>query len=219
MFKRIIALLLPWPLRRHWLQRCFGYSIHPRARIGLAWVFPETLEMGEGSSIGHATVVKGLRLLRLGAQASIGRGCWITGFPRGAARHFQHQPERRPELIVGAHSAITNRHLIDCTASVVLGEFTTFAGFASQILTHSIDLAASRQSSAPVTIGNYCFVGTNSVLLGGAILPDHCVLGAKSLLNKPLTETHTLYGGVPAVALKKLPPNLGYFLRQEGFVD
>lgn len=219
MLKRLLSFLLPWPLRRRWLQRFFGFSIHPTARIGLAWIFPESLEMGQNSSIGHATVVKGLSRLVLGAHASIGRACWVTGFPRGGARHFTHQPDRRPELIVGAHSAITNRHLIDCTASVMIGEFSTFAGFASQILTHSIDLSVSRQSSAPIAIGSYCFVGTNSVLLGGSVLPDYCVLGAKSLLNRAFTETHTLYAGAPAVAVKRLPEELAYFRREQGFVD
>jgi acetyltransferase-like isoleucine patch superfamily enzyme len=101
---------------------------------------------------------------------------------------------------------------------VTIGSFTTFAGFQSQILTHSIDLENNRQSSAPVRIGDYCFVGTNSVFLGGSALPDYCVLGAKSLVNKSFSDTHTLYGGVPAQAIKKLSPELKYFTRSEGFV-
>lgn len=219
MIKKLIAVLLPWPLRRWWLGRAFGYRIHATARIGLAWIFPRELEMGEGSSIGHLTVAKGLTRLQLGAHASIGRGCWITGFPEGGGRHFTHLPDRRPELLVGDHAAITNRHLIDCTASVSIGEFTTFAGFSSQILTHSIDLAEGRQSAAPVRIGSYCFVGTNSVLLAGAVLPDRCVLGAKSLLNKAQSQPQTLYAGVPAVAVKELPADLAYFQRTVGYVD
>lgn len=94
-------------------------------------------------------------------------------------------------MIVGEHSAITNRHLIDCTDRVTLGRFTTFAGFRSQILAHSIDLAECRQSARPVTIGDYCFVGTDCVLLGGSALPDCSVLAAKSLLNKPQSEPYT----------------------------
>jgi hypothetical protein len=44
------------------------------------------------------------------------------------------------------------------------------------------------------------------------------VLGAKSLLNKSLTETYNLYGGVPARLLQKLSPDFAYFRRSEGFV-
>ena len=36
-------------------------------------------------------------------------------------------------------------------------------------------------TAAPITIGDYCFVGTNCVLLGGSVLPSYSVLAAKSL--------------------------------------
>ena len=214
----LFSCLLPWHLRRAFLESQFGFQIHPTARIGLAWVFPNRLIMEEGSAIGSVTVCKGLDLLHLKAHATIGRGNWITGFPLGASQHFAHQVDRRPELIVGEHSAITNRHLLDCTSSVTIGRFTTFAGFHSQIISHSIDLEQNRQSSQPVRVGDYCFVGTNCVLLGGSALPDFCVLGAKSLLNKAFTETYQLYGGVPARPIKALSRDCKYFQRTEGFV-
>jgi acetyltransferase-like isoleucine patch superfamily enzyme len=174
--------------------------------------------MEEGSQIGHLTVCKGIDLLHLKAHSSIGRGNWITGFPLGGSPHFADEANRRPELVLGEHAAITHRHLIDCTNSVTIGRFTTMAGFQSQILTHSIDLERNRQTSAPVRIGDYCFVGTNSVLLPGSSLPDYSVLGAKSLLNRAFTDAYTLYGGVPAATIKQLPADYAYFKRTEGFV-
>ena len=70
-----------------------------------------------------------------------------------------------------------------------------------------------------MTVGAYCFVGTNCVLLGGAALPDRSVLGAKSLLNKAFTEPGQLYGGVPAKLLQPIPQaETAYFHRQEGSV-
>jgi acyl-[acyl carrier protein]--UDP-N-acetylglucosamine O-acyltransferase len=215
---KLFSFVLPWELRRLFLEKQFGFQIHSTARIGLAWIFPVRLIMEEGSSIGAATVCKNIELLHLKARATIGRGNWITGFPFGPSPHFSHQTDRRPELILGEHSAITNRHLIDCTNSVTIGRFTTFAGFHSQIISHSIDLEENRQSSKPVRIGEYCFVGTNCVLLGGSALPDFCVLAAKSLLNKSFTDTYQLYGGVPACALKALSRDCKYFQRTEGFV-
>jgi acetyltransferase-like isoleucine patch superfamily enzyme len=108
--------------------------------------------------------------------------------------------------------------LIDCTARVRIGAFATVAGFRSQLITHSIDLEAGRQSSEPIEIGEYCFVGTDSVILGGSSLPHHSVLGAKSLLNKKWDTPFQLYGGVPAKPLKELPREMEYFRRKEGFV-
>jgi len=213
-----LSLLLPWSLRRSFLEKQFGYSIHPSSRIGFAWIFPRRLVMEEGSRIGHLTLCKNIDLLHLGAHSVIGQLNWITGFPSGPHRHFAHQPDRRPELIVERHAGISSRHLIDCTARVRIGAFATIGGFRSQLLTHSIDFAAGRQTAEPIEIGEYCFTGTNSVFLGGSILPHHSILGAQSLLNKKWDEPYRLYAGVPAKPVKELSPDLEYFRRAEGFV-
>jgi acetyltransferase-like isoleucine patch superfamily enzyme len=215
---RLFSLILPWPLRRWLLRKAFGYQIDSSARIGVSWIFPKHLTMNAGSHIDHLTVCKGLDSLVMGAHASIGRLNWITGFPSGPSRHFAHQRNRKPELHLGDHAAITNRHLIDCTNRVSIGAFTTLAGFNSQVLTHSIDISEGRQSSEPVEIGAYCFIGTNAVILGGASLPDYCVLGARSLLNKSFERTHQLYAGVPAKEIKEMRSSARYFNRQQGYV-
>jgi acetyltransferase-like isoleucine patch superfamily enzyme len=215
----LLIILLPWSLRRRVLQSVFGYRIHPTARIGLSFIRPRRLIMEEGAVIGHLTVAINLDLVHLHHHARIGRGNWITGMPPGHPKHFLHQPERRPELIMGEHSAVTNRHIIDCTARVTIGRFATFAGFQSQILSHSPDFEKGRQSSAPIVIGDYTFVGTNCVLLGGATLPDYSILAAKSLLTREFTDTHALYGGVPARLIKTLPADSGYFTRTVGVMN
>ena len=214
----LFSLLLPWEWRRRFLGWQFGYSIHPTSRMGLAWICPRQLVLEEHARIGHLTVCKNVDLLHLGAHALIGQLNWITGFPSGQSRHFAHQPERRPELIVERHAGISSRHFIDCTARVRIGAFSTIAGYRSQLITHSIDLSAARQSSEPIEIGEYCFIGTEAVVLGGSSLPHHSVLGAKSLLNKKWDTPYQLYAGVPATPLRELPQEMNYFHRQEGFV-
>ena len=214
----LLSAILPWQIRRAFLEKQFGYQIHPSCHIGLALIFPDRLIMEEGSRIDHLTICKNIALLHLKPHAFIGRGNWITGFPLGPSPHFAAETDRQPQLILGAHAAITHRHFIDCTNSVTIGDFSTFAGFQSQIMTHSVDIERSCQSSLPVHIGKYCFVGTNCVLLGGSALPDFSVLGAKSLLNKAFDESYQLYGGVPAEPLKKLSPDCKYFLRSDGYV-
>jgi len=219
--KRLLAvllLILPWRVRRIALTTFFGYKIHSTAHIGFSFICPEKLEMDAGARIGSLTVCKGISLLRMGERSSIGNLNWITGFPAGDSTFFSANIGRRPELILGAHSAVTNRHSLDCTNSVQIGRFTTFAGIRSQILTHSIDLHECRQSSNPVTIGDYCFVGTGCILLGGSLLPDYSVLGASSLLNKRYSESYFLYAGNPAKPIKALSKEMAYFTRSIGFV-
>jgi carbonic anhydrase/acetyltransferase-like protein (isoleucine patch superfamily) len=213
-----VVVLLPWPMKRWILQRFFGYQIHPTARMGWSWFFPQQLQMGERSVIGHGNVAIHLERVELGVAATVGRGNWITGYAKNGPTHFKHQPDREPVLLIGDHAAITKNHHLDCTHRIRIGAFTTIAGYQSQFLTHSIDIIAGRQHSEPIDIGSYCFVGTDCTVLGGSVLPDRSVLGAKSLLNKSWTDTTHLYGGVPAHPIKALPEDAAYFHRKEGFV-
>jgi len=215
---RIGVLFLPWPLKRRVLSMLFGYRLHKTSRIGFSWVYPESLVMEEHSRIGHFTVCKGLSLATLGRHASIGTLNWISAYPKSADLHYGAEIDRRNDLLMGEHSAITNRHLIDCTNLVSIGKFSTVAGYRSQILTHSINLSQNLQSSASVTIGNYCFIGTGSVFLPGSCLPSHSVLGAGSLLNKVFIGEYYLYAGIPAKPVKDLPKDAKYFSRSQGFV-
>lgn len=215
----MLATLSPWPLKRWILSRVFGYEIDRNASIGLAWVFPKSLKMSAGARIDHLTVALHLDSIVMEEKSSIGRSNWITGFPSGTdSPHFAHQPGRRSELFMGREAAITKQHHIDCTNSVEIGAFSIVAGYQTQILTHSIDIVAGRQDSAPISIGEYSFVGTNSVLLSGSALPSRSVLGAKSLLNRAFNDELTLYAGTPSKAVAKLPAESGFFTRSKGYV-
>lgn len=219
MLKKIFSFFLPWSLRRPYLNYFFGYDISPKAKIGLAWVFPKKLVMKPYSKISHFTVAIHLDYIELSEFVSIGRSNWITGFASGTnSKHFKHQPKRSSQLLVGAHSAITKNHHLDCTNTLSIGSFVTIAGYQSQFLTHSIDVMHNRQDSKPIHIGDYCFISTNVVVLGGSVLPSHSLLAAKALLNKAYDASWTLYGGVPAKAIKEISKDASYFTRKDGFV-
>ncbi|MGI8638018.1 MAG: acyltransferase [Segetibacter sp.] len=219
MFLKTITFFFPWSIRRVLLNKLFGYKIDKKARIGLAWVFPKELSMAAGAKIDHFTAAIHLDRIQMGPSTIIGRSNWITGFPTNSASpHFKHQTDRKAQLILLENAAITKNHHIDCTNSIHIGRFATIAGYNSQLLTHSINVSENRQDSAPIYIGDYTFLGTNVVVLGGSVLPDYCVLGAKSLLNKNYTKSWTLYGGVPAREIQEIPTDSKYFSRTEGFV-
>jgi acetyltransferase-like isoleucine patch superfamily enzyme len=200
------------------LERVYGYSLDPTARIGLSLILCRKLVMRAGSRIGSLNIIKGLDLLGLGIHGRIGNLNWITGFPSGNSDFFAKDLNRNPSLIIGEHAALTNRHLIDCTDTVEIGDFSTVAGWRSQIITHGIDIRQGRQSATRVTIGRYCFVGTGAVILKGGGLPDYSVLGAGSVLTKAFTEEYTLYVGNPALPVRQLDRGAAYFTRSIGFV-
>ncbi|MBP1641181.1 MAG: acyltransferase [Bacteroidetes bacterium] len=214
-----LLMIFPWFLRRRLLNIFFKYKIHPKAKIGFSIVMPASLEMNEYARIGHFTIAVHLDTIILRKNANIGRNNWITGFStHQKSLHFKHQPYRKAMLIVGESSSITKRHHLDCTNEIIIGKFVTIAGYDSQFLTHSINLKNNYQDSNKIIIGDYCFIGSNVMILGGSSLPSYSVLGAKSLLNKNFNEEWTLYGGVPAICLQKIPKDYKYFTRSEGYV-
>ena len=216
---QLIGFFLPWCGRRYLLVRVMGYDIAPTARIGYSYINVETLRMGPNSRIGTFNFVRNLKVLSLGECASIGHLNWITGLNEsGRAEHFRDESDRSSELILGEHTAILHRNIIDCMNKITIGAFTTLAGHRSQILTHGINILSSRQTSAPVTIGDYCLVGTKVLILKGAMLPSRSVLGAGSVLEKKYNDEGCLYAGTPARKIKTIPLDAAYFMRTKGYV-
>lgn len=213
-------MVFPWKIRRVLLNKAFGYKVHKNASIGFSIIIPEYLEMHEGARIGNLNVCKGLELLVMGNQSRIGKLNWITGLRKEVSlKSYTHNSNRHSALILSENSAITNRHIIDCTDKISIGKYSVVAGFRSQFLTHSIDFEKSQQDCASIAIGDYCFIGTGCVVLPGSALGNYSILGALSLLNDSFKDEYVLFGGVPAKKIKILNPDLAYFNRLKGFVD
>ena len=209
----ILIIFLPWKIRRCILNKFYHYKIHPSAHIGLSYIYPEHLIMGEGAKIGHLNVAIHLELIQMDKNSSISQKNWITGFPLKDKSNFQDFPNRKPYLIMKEDSSITKQHHIDCTDMVIVGEFTTIAGYGTQILSHSFSLEKNSQACAPIQIGHHCWVGTRSIILPGSVLPPQSVLGAGAVLQRKYTESFVLYGGVPAKYIKKMDETYEFFHR------
>lgn len=212
----IVAVVLPWPLRRALFQSMFGWKLNPTSRIGLSLILADHVILEAGARIGRSNVISPIGLLHLGPYASIGHGNRIMGAQK--ANLYSAEPDRRSALIMGEHSALTRDHLVDCTSTVTIGRFTTFAGYRSQILSHSPDFENARQISQPVRIGEYCFIGTGCIVLFGTNIPDFSIVGAGSVFTRTQTEPYFIYGGNPAGPIKALSPELAYFKRTFGYL-
>jgi hypothetical protein len=215
---QFVLLPLPWAVRRPLLNFLFGWSIASGARVGYSILGAQRVDMAPGSAIGHLTYVKGVRLLQLGPKAILGSLNWVTASPLSDQTFFAHRTQRDPSLRIGAESAITARHLIDCTDSVTVGEFSIVGGWGSQILSHSIDFQAGRQDAEPIHIGDRAFVGTRAILLKGSIVPDCSIVAAGSTYGRRNAKPLGLFAGNPARRIGEVDPEAGYLVRQEGFV-
>lgn len=216
MLVQLLLLALPWIMRRPLLERIFGYEIHPSARIGFSIIAPYVrLELAEDARIGHLNLARGMEAISLGRGAIIGRLNWIYAIPA----HFgelAHEPDRISELVVGEEAGIASRHIVDCSSSVRIGKFALIAGHRTQILTHAVDMRKGRLGTRSINVGAYALVGSGSVLLGGARLPDFSALGAGSTLRDEFSQTHTIYSGVPAIPSGRVDESNAWFHRNAG---
>lgn len=212
----LLLILLPWCIKRRLLVSIFHYELSKSAYIGLAFIYPKHLVMKDGATIKHFNVAINLDEIILEKNALIDRSNWITGFPTGTdSIFFSSETNRKSLLFVGENSVITKHHHFDCTNQIVIGRFVTVAGYSSQFLTHSVDIYSNRQASKSINIGDYCFVSTRCILLGGSALPDCSILGASALLNKDYGNDlpYGLYAGVSAKRVKTIDNNAKYFHR------
>lgn len=218
---RLAIVLLPWRLKRPLLERLFGYVLDPTSYIGLSWIYPaKSLRLRAYSRIGHGNVCRSLDEFDLGEHSTVGNWNWFTGWPVATdVPFFADERDRRSLFFAGTHSAVTMRHYVDCANAVRVGSYTTIGGVRSVVWSHEIDVAAGKQISGPVTIGDYCYVGTGSTLLPGAVVPHRSIVAAGAVVRGVLTQELRVYGGVPAKPVSELSPDSRYFSRDRGVVE
>jgi len=213
----ICCFILPFSLLRV-LLNSLGHEVAKNAYIGFTFLNVKKIKLNEGSRVGHFNVIKKLDTLIIGENALIGNFNWISAFPSDG-KGLYIGLSRKCSLILGHESAITHRHYLDCTSAIKIGDFSTVAGYASQFITHGIDIYSNKQDSKEIRIGHHCFVGTRCVLLSGSSLANCSILGAGGVLVGETMSEYSLYGGVPAVEKKKLSKEAHYFLRKDGRVS
>lgn len=210
--------VVPWSLRRRLLNTLLGYEIDPTARIFRSWVVPwGRVVLGPNAWIGPFTMVgRGVHDLIMGEGARLGQLNWVSGEPREDL-HYQDQGMRRPHFIMDEHATVTGRHYINCTDLFHMHRYSVLGGGRSAVWTHGVDYRTARQMAKPIEIGEYSLVATNSVLLPGAKVPHHCVVGAMSLVTKDLGTPYRLYGGTPAKEITELKEDEEMFSRPTGW--
>lgn len=209
----LVAGLLPSGKFKNGIFRRLGHDVHPDADIGPCLLLGvETLRMRRQSRIGTLTAIRGMVTVDLGASARIGQLNWISSAP-----DLRLVPSSGT-LVVGEHSAITNRHYIDCSGGVRIGSHTTVAGVRSTLITHGIDWRISEQSVAAINIGSYCIVSSNVNLTPGTTVPDRSVVGMGVTIDKNLgAESGLILADRGALVKRDLRG--AYFSRNIGVVD
>lgn len=214
----LLAVLLPWRLRSRVLSYALGWSLHPTSHVGLSLIDATNVRLGPGTRIGHFNVIQDLTDLDIGEAARIGNWNWVSAAPMFELRDRGHPGEPFRGLRIGAHSAISSRHYLDCSGGITIGAFTTLGGVRTTILSHQIDVATGVQTTHAVSVGDYCFISSNVSLTPGCHVPSRCLIGMGAVVVGALPDEGALYGGVPARSLRTEIDSGLYFSRRTGFV-
>lgn len=139
--------------------------------------YPELVEIGDNVIIDDFTYIS--TGLKIEHNVHISAGC---------------------KLIGGRHALITIGEFSTLAPNVVLaaGSDDYISGIASPLVPIEFK---GQVEIGHIQLGRHCIVGANSTVLPNVIMQDGAAIGAQSLAKNKLLGW-TLYGGIPARALK-----------------
>jgi UDP-3-O-[3-hydroxymyristoyl] glucosamine N-acyltransferase len=208
-----VIALLPGFVKRPLYRSLFGYRIGRGVRIGLVILDADSVELGDGTEIGHLNlitrvgsfitgksvrigplnIIRGGERVRLGDYAEVMRLNVLNAIP-------DHDCTTSPasRLEIGRGAVVVSGHRIDFTDQVTIGQNVIIGGRNSSLWTHN------RQSTAPIEIGDFCYLGSEVRLAPGARLAERSILGIGSVLAGAIDTPGSLVGGVPARIIRPL---------------
>ncbi len=208
-----VVALLPGILKRPLYRWLFGYRIGRGVRLGLSLLDARDVELGDGTRIGHFNLVLRVGSFKTGRHAHIGSLNILRGGERLTLGDYasvmrlnvlnaipDHDCTTAPRSVldVGDGAVIVSGHRVDFTDAVSLGRNVIVGGRNSSLWTHN------RQQTAPITIGDFCYLGSEIRVAPGGRLADECILALGSVLSGSIDAPRSLVGGVPAKVVRPL---------------
>lgn len=194
-------------------RRLLGYQVSSTASIGVSLIDVARCRIGAGVSIGHGNFMVRTGELDIGDHVRVGHLNVIRGGESVILEpwveimrlnELNSIPDpivsnpTDPRLRLGAGTVLTAGHKIDFTDRVDFGRRVILGGRNSSVWTHN------RQRTAPVTVGDLAYIGSEIRMAPGSSLPGRCIVGIGSVISGAVDQERHLIAGVPARALKPL---------------
>lgn len=210
------------------VYRSLGYRVHSTARVGFSLLASRNCEISEHVTIGHGNVVLGVDTFVVGAHSRIGFlnlfrggreiriGRYVDILRRNELNSIPDAEtvnQADPWLEIGDGAVITDGHRIDFTDHVRIGRRAILGGRNSSLWTHN------RQRTAPISIGDLAYVGSEIRMTPGSSVPDRCIVGIGAVVTDALDEPSTLIAGVPAKVVKPLSEHDAYLVERKTRID
>lgn len=115
---------------------------------------------------------------------------------------------RGPAVTIGRGTTVNYRCVFDNRTRVIIGSRCGI-GIGVHFVTSGHEMSnplgrAGRGSLEPIVVGDGAWIGSGSTIMGGVTIGEGCVIGAGAIVTKDC-DAHTLYVGVPARPLRRLP--------------
>lgn len=209
-----IVWLLP-PMRvKNRLLNLLGNQIDPTATLWPTVVIScGRFEIGEGATLMPLNIFSGMSLVEIGPSGFVGRLNQVV-----ADRDQPQSGDSAGVLAIGRSGGMTNRHYLNCSGRVELGERSAIGGVRSVFETRDIDIDGRRHGLAgtslgdalvgEIVIGEFSMVGASCIVTSGARIPSRSVVGMGSVVVPPASREAArsgLYAGAPAHWIRDLP--------------
>jgi acetyltransferase-like isoleucine patch superfamily enzyme len=129
--------------------------------------------------------------LAVDPTARVQHGCWFFG----------------ADVAIGATTWLNHRCYLDSRAPIVIGDRCDL-GMEVMLCTSTHDPGdrtrrAGRYRTAPIRVGDGCWLGARALVLPGVTIGDGCVIAAGAVVTADC-EPDGLYAGVPARRVRDL---------------
>jgi acetyltransferase-like isoleucine patch superfamily enzyme len=179
-----------------------------RTRLFTLLLSNQFRDIGTGARISPPFRFHGLNQISLGEGVMIHRDCWIQTLEGDG-------DECSPKIIINSHAGIGMGAHISAAQQVVIGEHVLLARNV-YISDHAhafedVTIPIMRQginNIKPVSIGRHSWLGQNVVILPGASIGEHCVIGANSVVNNSIPDFSVAVGS-PARVVKRYNKDTG----------
>jgi acetyltransferase-like isoleucine patch superfamily enzyme len=107
---------------------------------------------------------------------------------------------------IGTAPGLSPGCYIQGLGKVIIGDYTIIAPNVG-IISANHDIYNYRlHQVGSVTIGDYCWIGMNAVILPNVTIGDHTIVAAGAVVVKSFEEGYCIVAGNPAKIIKKLDP-------------
>lgn len=97
---------------------------------------------------------------------------------------------------------------IEASNGISIGDFTNIGPNVGIIsANHDFINNSMHATASPISIGKFCWIGMNAMILPSVELGDFTIVGAGSVVTKSFTEGYCVIAGNPAAIIKYLDKN------------